>query len=203
MKVGFILECSLGGPDAIIYPYVAKEICKALEIEKPETLKDKKSLLQEAPLVAKTLLENGCQKVFIIWDRKPRWKDNLGNCDTDKKTLVDELKNIDVTLEDVYLCCIDEMLESWLIADGEGVTNWINRKTSHTIKPFPDHKAGSQNAPKDRIKAYLKTNYGKWQYNEFQDNLDILKELPDFKKAIKWNSSFAEFANFVNQICPK
>ncbi len=202
MKIGFILECTLGGPDAVIYPYVAKKICEALEIDKPETLKDKKSLLQDAPLVAQTLLGNGCQKVFIIWDRIPRWKIE-GNCETDKQTLTEELEKMGVPLQDVYLCCIDEMLESWLIADGSGVSDWINSKTTHRIKPFPDHKTKQdQSSPKDRIKAYLKANYGKWKYNDYEDNLDILKQLPNFNKAIKWNPSFAEFAENINQICP-
>jgi hypothetical protein len=202
MKIGFILECTLGGPDAVIYPYVAKRLCDALEIEKPETLKDKKSLIQEAPLVAQTLLENGCDKVFIIWDRIPRW--NIpGNCETDKEQIAEGLNNLEVPPVQVFLCCIDEMLESWLIADGDGITKWINSKTTHKIKAFPDHKTKQdQAAPKDRIKNYLRDNFNKWKYNDFEDNIDIIKSLSDYKKAAKLNPSFGEFVQLVNEICP-
>lgn len=202
MKIGFVLECSPGGPDAIVYPFVANKICPALQIEKPETLKDKKTLLQEAPLVAKTLLETGCQKVFVIWDKKPRWKDDAGNCNTDKSTIEEGLANLQVSLNDIYLVCIDEMLESWMIADGDGVTNWINSKTTHKIKAFGDHKKSEQSAPKERIKAYLKDNFGKWQYNDYDDNFDIVKQLSNFTKAIKYNPSFGGFVEALNEICP-
>jgi len=33
MRIGFILECTLGGPDAVIYPYVANKLCPQLIIE--------------------------------------------------------------------------------------------------------------------------------------------------------------------------
>ena len=56
--------------------------------------------------------------------------------------------------------------------------------------------------PLEDAQAYLKANYGKWKYNDYEDNLDILKQLPNFNKAIKWNPSFAEFAENINQICP-
>lgn len=203
MKVGFILECTLGGPDAVIYPYVAAQLCNALEIEKPETLKDKKSLLKEAPLVTQTLFESGCDKVFIIWDRIPRWGIG-GNCESDKEKLMKELTNLKVNTANVYFCCIEEMLESWLIADGDGVTNWINSKTTHKIKPFPDHKnIQAQSSPKEKISAYLKANFGKWKYNDYTDNFGILKHLPSYDKAAKWNPSFAEFVDSINQICPQ
>lgn len=201
MKVGFIVECSIGGPDAKIYPYVAKQLCNTLVIEKPETLKDKKSLMQEAPLVAQTLLKNGCDTVFIIWDRIPRWGIG-GNCETDKEVLANELSNLKVNTTKVFLCCIDEMLESWLIADGDGVTNWIKSKTTHNIKAFSDHKAGKQNAPKEKIDNYLKANFGKIKYNDYIHNEQIIKHLPNYDKATKWNSSFGEFVNYVNKICP-
>ncbi len=32
MKVGFILECSKDGPDAVIYPYLANKFCSVLEM---------------------------------------------------------------------------------------------------------------------------------------------------------------------------
>jgi len=168
---------------------------------KPETLKDKRTLLQEAPMIAEILLDSGCNKVFIIWDRKPRWGDG-GNCETDRQTLIAELQRLNVTLDKVVLCCIDEMLESWLIADGDGVTNWIKSKTTHKIKPFVDHKAGNQQSPKEKIGSYVKQNFPKVVYNDYVHNLEILQYLPNFKKAIKWNPSFGEFANAINEICP-
>lgn len=203
MKAGLILECRTGGPDAIIYKYVANEICKKLKIEKPETLVNKKRLIEEAPIVTETLIESGCDYVFIIWDRKPRWEDKAGNCITDKATLTKGMNALGLDLSKIFLCCIDEMLESWLIADKRGVNNWIKSKTTHALPDFGDHKdKANQTAPKDRIKNYLKQHFNKWKFNDYDDNIDIVKALPDFNRAARWNDSFRYFLECVEQICP-
>lgn len=202
MKVGFIVECTLEGPDAKIYPYVAKQLCDALETEKPIALNNKKTLLQDAPVSAQTLLKKGCDKVFILWDRVPRWDDG-GDCETDKAILTKESANLKVNMDNVYLGCIDDMLESWLIADGDGVTNWIKSKTTHKIRPFDDHKEGNQSSPKEKIDKYLREHFPKIKYNDHTHNFEILKKLKNYNKAIKWNASFGDFANAINKICPK
>lgn len=94
------------------------------------------------------------------------------------------------------------MLESWLLADGYGVSNWINSKTHYKIRAFPDHKnKQEQSPPKEKTSAYLKSNYGKWKYNDFIYDFVILQHLPNYTKAAKWNPSFGEFVNYVNKIC--
>jgi hypothetical protein len=201
MKVGFILECALAGPDAEIYPYVAKKLCPNVEIAKPETLKNKQNVINEGALVAATLLATGCDYVFIVWDRMPKWG-GTGKCADHIAHIDAELDKEKVNKERVFLCCINEMLESWMIADGRGITRWINTKTPHTIPDFGDCKdAASQSAPKDRIKAYLREHYNKWKYNDYEDNFDIIKHLPDFERAGRWNASFNEFKKAIEQIC--
>ena len=96
----------------------------------------------------------------------------------------------------VIMCCIDEMLESWLIADGRGVTNYF-QSLNHQSPKFDDHKTrAEQTAPKQRLEAY------NGRYNEYKDNLGILHGLnKDYSRAAKWNDSFGEFVNAVQQIC--
>src|SRR3978361_328893 len=138
MKIGMILECQPAGPDAAVYPYVAKELCEDLEIEKPETLINKQRLMNEAPEVAQTLLQSGCDLVFIIWDKKPRWGEG-GNCETDTAALTPALTQLGVKMPRIRLCCIDEMMESWIIADSWGFMSWIRSKTNHALPNIGDH----------------------------------------------------------------
>lgn len=203
MKVGFILECQTGGPDASIYKYVAEKLCESLLIEKPETMVNKKRLMEEGPIVAQTLLESGCEYVFIIWDRKPRWDDPLGNCYTDRENLTQSLELLEVDINKVFLCCIDQMLESWMIADSRGFMSWIRSKTPHALPEFGDHKTSArQTFPKDIIKRYLRDHYPTWQYDDYEDNIEIVKRLPDFNRAARWNQSFNYFKQSIEEICP-
>jgi hypothetical protein len=203
MKIGMILECQPAGPDASVYPYVAKKICEALEITKPETLVNKQKLMEEAPAVAQTLLASGCDIVFIVWDKKPRWGTG-GDCETDKAVLTKALTNIGVGMARIRLCCIDEMMESWMIADCRGFMEWIKSKTTHALPNIGDHSTPAlQKDPKNRINRYLRDNYNRWKYNDYDDNLPIVKAFPDFDRAASYNPSFKYFKDSIEAICPK
>ena len=140
MRIGFILECSPKGPDADIYPYLAKIFCPKLEIEKPETLINKENVMTDGPDVAHMLLETGCDHVFIIWDRMPKWG-GTGKCEDHISTLETGLNKLGVDGRRVTLCCIDEMLESWLVADGRGIDGWLSAKTKHDLPGFNPNSA--------------------------------------------------------------
>jgi len=202
MKVGFILECTPQGPDAAIYPYLAKLFCEDLEIQKPKTLVNKANVMEQGAEVAQVLLQTGCDYVFIIWDRMPKWG-GTGRCEEHIATLETRLQQIGVDKTKIFLCCISDMLESWLIADGRGIDTWLASKTNHPMPGFGDHKtAAEQTSPKDRIKNYLRANYGKWKYNDFENNFDIVKHIPEFGRVANWNDSFRVFKNNVEAICP-
>lgn len=197
-----ILECTLEGPDVAVYTYVAKKLCPNLQIEKPITKGDKKTLLKEASLEAKTLLDTGCDHVFIIWDRIPRWG-VPGNCINDKSELIKSLQSLNVDLGSIILCCIDEMMESWIIADSRGFMSWIRSKTHHVLPEIGDHKSrAKQTSPKERIRKYLKDNYNKLKYSDYEDNIEIVNRLPDLNRAANWNSSFRFFKESIETICP-
>jgi len=202
MRIGFVLECQTGGSDATVYKYVAERLCPTLSIEKPKTLVNKIGVFNEGPAVTQTLLETGCDFVFVIWDRKPRFG-VLGNCETDIATFNLSLVQLNIDLQRVFVCCIDEMLESWLIIDGRGFDRWLQLKTNHPLADFGDHTSrAEQSDPKNRIRAFLRINYGAWKYNESEDNFEIVKHLPDFDRAARWNESFRFFKESVEAICP-
>jgi hypothetical protein len=205
MKVGLILECQPGGADSTVYPYVINKICKKLNIEKAKTLVHKKRLIIEGPEVAQSLIDiDKCDYVFFIWDRKPRWEDKLGNCQTDSDKITASLQRLGVDLNKIILCCIDEEMESWLISDSRGFMAWIRSKTNHPLPEIGDHKKrADQSSPKNRIKNYLKNHYSVWIYDDIKDNIKIVGQLPDFNRAANWNSSFGYLKERVEAICPE
>lgn len=199
MKVGFVFECQDQGPDELVYTYIAKELCKHFEIlqENISPLGNKHAVINDCALDIVTMFDNHCDYVFIMWDRMPKWKNGTGKCDDDKATLTAILVAAGVNMDNIIMCCIDEMLESWLIADGRGVTNYFQH-INHQSPKFDNHKTkADQTAPKDRLSAY------NGRYNEYKDNLGIVKGLnADYSRAAKWNTSFGEFVEAINRICP-
>ncbi len=196
MKIGFVLECSPKGPDADIYPYLAKNIfCPNLDITKPETLVNKQRLINEGPLVAQTLIDDGCDYVFIIWDRIPRWGGS-GRCNEHIALLEDGLTQLAVNRAKVILCCISDMLESWMIVNGQFITNYFQQFSTKPLQYFGDNKdTASQSDPKNRIKKY------NGRYNDYTDNFKIVKLIDDFDMHARWNNSFNFFRESVKGIC--
>ncbi len=191
IKAGMILECTAQGPDAKIYPHVLKTLCPGMEVEKPETMTNKKNLVELGPEVAQILLQTGCDVVFLIWDRMPKW-DGTGKCAEAQSELVEKLAALGIDLAKIVFCCIDEMLESWIVADGRGITAYFQGKTTHKLEKFKD---AGPSKPKERI-----TNYNS-RYNDFTDDLGIVQAMPDFDRAAKGNASFGEFCAAVRRWC--
>ena len=86
MKVGFIFECGPQGADKQVCEYLAQQICPGIT-PVSVTLDNKPNLLKSAGTVAVRLLNEGCERVLIVWDLRPAWPDKKnkpcpkdGNC---------------------------------------------------------------------------------------------------------------------------
>lgn len=197
MKVGFVLECSKGGPDAIIYPKLAKEFCDAIQETQAKTMSGKHNLMAEGAAVTQLLLdEDECDYVFIIWDRMPK-RGGTGKCADDTQAMEQSLVAVGVNLERVILCCIKDMLESWMIGDGAAITAYFQSLApSHKLKAFPDYKSEvEQMDPEEKLWRYNK------RYDKFSDNVKIIEYIDDWDKIAKRNNSFGHFKQRVEEIC--
>lgn len=199
MKVGFVFECQDQGPDELVYTYVAKDLCKKLEIlkENISPLGSKHAVINDSATDVSAMFENGCEYVFIVWDRMPKWQHGTGRCEDDTSALTAKLTAAKISMQRIIMCCVKDMLESWLIADGRGVTNYF-KSLHHQSPKFDDHKTqAEQTAPKNRLWDY------NGKYDEYKHNLGIVKGLnSDYRRAARWNESFRHFKESAEQICP-
>lgn len=196
MRVGFVFECQPQGSDEQVYTYVAGKLCDRLEIAQGDisSLGNKRNVMEEGAMHAAVMIDNGCDYVFIVWDRMPAWG-GTGRCADHIGEITANLYEEGVDMDRIVLCCIDEMLESWLIADGRGVTNYF-QAINHQSPRFPNHRRRADQAdPKNRLTRY------NGRYNESVDNIGIVKALPDFGRAARYNRSFGEFVAAVERIC--
>jgi len=198
MRIGFVLECSPKGPDADIYPYLAKKFCPYFETRKGDivTLTNMENVMNDGPMTAKVLLEAGCSYVFIIWDRMPKWN-GVGNCEVYRDRLLEGFNVLGIDSSRIILCCIKDMLESWMLGDGKAITEYFQSfNPTHRLDKFPDYKSSvEQSKPEEKLLRY------NGKYNKFTDNFKIIKLIDNFDKIANRNDSFKFFKESVEQIC--
>jgi hypothetical protein len=133
MKIGVVLECGPMGAEKKVHPLLAKRIRPDLAIE-TATLDNKPKLLAGCGLAAKNLLRT-CDRVLIIWDLYPAWREKKERpCrKADREAAFASLDAAGVDRNDIALVCIHEELEAWLIADERAVEAVL----SHFTRPHP------------------------------------------------------------------
>src|SRR6266436_1957732 len=98
-----------------------------------------------------------------------------GRCATDIADITASLAAANVNLALVELFCIDEELESWLIADGRWVQQYYQSKTTHRLNAFGDNDTrAKQSSPKNRLRSWLRDNKMP-EPDEFNDPPKIVK----------------------------
>ncbi len=196
MKVGFIFECGPEGPDVQVCRYLVNKLDPAIEF-KSSTLDNKKNLVEDCGAVAKALLK-GCEKVIIVWDLYPAWRPKgIKPCrHEDRQSIFQPLQTENVDLSKVFLVCIKEMLEAWLLADHRAVAAMLQPlKHPHPVSRIlrfsnPD---GIRNPKKRLTKIFTQELGPRRRYVAYLHALLIARETQDFSR-IRRSVSFQRFA---------
>ena len=122
--IGMIFECGPQGADKQVCEHLAKHIRPEIEI-KSRTLDSKVNLLRDAGKTAALLLKDGCAYVMVVWDPRPAWPDKKNRpCrHAERKTVLMRLAEAGVSPHaPVYLVCIEQELECWLLANDRAIS---------------------------------------------------------------------------------
>ena len=191
MKIGMIFECGPQGADKKVCEYLAKQIEPEIEIESL-TLDNKKNLLSECGTTADLLLKSGCERVIIIWDLYPAWRRETAPCrKEDREAIARSLKASDVNAAKVFLVCIEEELEAWLIADNRALEVLLSKPHRPVSIPRERHPEQVSNPKKKLTRIYRE--HGGRPYNDLIDAEKIVKALPDLDRLRRC----ATFVRFV------
>jgi uncharacterized protein DUF4276 len=191
MKVGMIFECCVDGPDQKVCEYLAKQIVPGLEVSS-RSLVNKKFLVEECGEIAAALLNEECEKVLIVWDLYPAWRqDRERPCrHEDKENIRLSLTNAEVDLEKVRMVCIEEELEAWLLADGRAVSKVLSTQIRE-VSVGDGKKPERIDKPKTRMMKLFQQN--KREYADHIHAIKIAEALPDLKR-IRRSKTFMYFA---------
>ncbi len=196
MKIGFIFECGPDGPDVQVCRHLVHKLDPAIQFI-PSTLDNKKKLVEDCGPVAKALLSE-CEKVIIVWDLYPAWREKgMKPCrHEDRQGIFQSLQAERVDLDKVFLVCIREELEAWLLADYRAVTAMLKPlKRPHPVGRIsrfsnPDRIKN----PKKRLTKIFTQELGVGRrYIDYRHAIMLVREITDFSR-IRRSDSFKRFA---------
>ena len=191
MKVGMIFECGPDGADRKVCEHLAKRIKPDLKIESVP-LDSKPKMIRGCGQRAALLLAGGCERVVIVWDLYPAWRERGAKpCrKEDRDSIMRSLKAADVDTDKVFLVCIEEELEAWLLADHRATSQFLSkphRKVKLRPQRFPE-----RDNPKKRLRKIFNKHIGR-DYVDRDHAENIAKAIPDFKRLRKVET-FRRFA---------
>lgn len=196
MKIGFIFECGPDGADVQVCRQLVHKLDPKIQFI-ANTLDNKNKLVEDCGPVAKALLIE-CKKVIIVWDLYPAWREKgIKPCrHEDRLAIFQSLRAENVDLSKVFLVCIQEELEAWLLADNRAVAAMLKPiKHPHPVGrisryPNPD----SIRNPKKRLTKIFTQELGSARrYVDYQHAIMLAREIPNFNK-IRRSDSFKRFA---------
>jgi hypothetical protein len=192
MKIGLIFECGPEGADKKVCEYLARKLKPEIEIVSI-TLDNKPGLIEGCGLAAAELLGEGCDRVVIVWDLYPPWREKKQKpCRRkDREDIKRSLIEAGVTSANVYLVCITEELEAWLLADGRAVSDVLSTP-EHSVKVKDEKKPEQVRNPKKRLTKIFKEHIGQ-PYNDMIHAERIVRKLQDFTR-IRRSKTFVRFA---------
>ena len=195
MKIGLVLECGPMGAEKKVHPYLAQKIRPGLDIE-TATLDNRPKLLAGCGLATKNLLRT-CDRVLIIWDLYPAWReDGEKPCrKADREAAFASLDAAGVNRTKVALICIQEELEAWLVADERAVEAVLRRYTRP--HPLPDRIPRTRRPeavvnPKKLLTRWFKNATGRPYLDRDHAHL-IAEAMPDLNRVTRI-PSFERFA---------
>jgi hypothetical protein len=192
VKIGLIFECGPQGADKQVCEYLAGKLRPQATLES-RTLDNKANLLASAGVVAATMLADGCERVLIVWDLRPAWpeKRNKPCRRNERLALLDSLAQAGVAGKPVFLICIEQELESWILADETKISAYLSTE-AHAYKAPRTAKPDRVPQPKAKLMNHFKAARN-WRYEDRVHAIKIVREgEPDWRK-LRRSDSFARF----------
>ena len=193
MKIGFVFECGPQGADKLICEYLAGHLLGEGVEFVSRTMDNKLKLLEGGAEIAKELLTDGCERVLIVWDLRPAWPDTTNKpCRAaERQNLLDALVKQNMQDQPVYLVCVEQELESWLLASDHAITAYLSTP-AHAYEAKKVKKPDRERQPKAVMNNYFQEARNQ-RYEDRVHALKVLKAAPINLTKLRRSVSFARF----------
>lgn len=191
MKIGMIFESGPQGAEKMVCEHIAKQLCPGIVISSA-THVNKPDMIASCGKDVVQLLKEGCKRIIVVWDLFPPWrKTGKKPCrKEDRDAILNSLKLAGVEKTAVFLICIREELEAWLLADGRAIAAVLST-AAHPVRTIPDEKRPDHVAnPKGRLKRLFRV-HRRGEYNDLVHAIKIIK-VADLTR-LRHSASFRRF----------
>jgi hypothetical protein len=193
MSLGLIFECGPQGADQLVCEYLVQHIRPGVKISS-RTLDNKDILLRDAAKVAVQLLKGGCTCVLVIWDLRPAWPDKKDKpCrQAERQMLLSRFTEEGIAARTpVYLICIEQELESWLLASDKAIAAYLSTD-AHPYSVRRCKQPDRQQQPKAVMINHFKRARG-WGYEGEVHAIRVLKAADVNLGRLRQSTSFGRF----------
>jgi len=188
MKLGFVFECWIDGPDYKVLKHIVNWIKPDCKFE-PVTLGDKGVLLEDCADSTDLLLKAGCDKVFIVWDLMPKYANC--NCIVEERNLIrKQLIDKNIPLNNVEFVGIVHELEGWLIADVSAIERVLSTP-AHPVSIANIRHPDREPNPKGKLRQIFREHRGA-DYSDLVHAIRIIKEVQS-PRDLRQSVSFKRF----------
>lgn len=205
MKLGLVLECTQDGPDVHICKHLITLINQLhgtnIELARPVTLTNKPGLLQRCgSAVHQLLTTEGCDRVIIVWDLDPPNAHGRETClGRDRKSIFSALDAAEVDKDKVKLVGIRREIESWLIADGRAIQQFLHQRTKRSVAVIRGvRKMEQEQNPKQWLARKFREHSGP-TYNDYEHAKLLAKCIQDFRE-LRRSETFCRFVEKIADI---
>ncbi len=196
MKLGFVFECSPGGGDIKLFQHLLGLIIPRFDFAEnfhQAALKTKKELEKDCGKEVKRLKGLGCEKIFVVWDLIPVWKQDGTPCrHEDKEKIKNSLAAHNLIPNDIIFLCIEKELESWLIADERALKAFFITKNNMKDEITRVQKPDRHRDPKGLLSKHFRTYRGAKTFQPMIDTVPLLKHYTDVRN-LRRSESFKRF----------
>lgn len=189
MKIGLILECIAGGADELVCRHLISLLYPTANIE-VAALGNKPKLISQCGDSAAILLAQGCDRVIILWDLHPPWRDRQPCRKQDREAIFVTLREKVAQPNRVFLVCIERELETWLIADRSLLQNAFPRLPA---KDFRSIRRLEEEDPKTILSNYFRQTTGRPYVGSDAQVRHLLKHLHDCARLQRKCETFRRF----------
>lgn len=192
MKVGLILECGPQGADKAVCEHLAKLLDPEMEVVSVP-LDNKPGLIENCADTAKNLFEiDGCDRVVIIWDLYPAWREagERPCVIEDREQILEKLNGAGI-IDNVSLVCIVEELEAWLLSEHQAISAVLSRPTREVRIGRVQYPERVRN-PKAALNRLFQENTGR-PYSDLVHAKQIVRHIADTNR-LRRCKTFVRFA---------